>query len=482
MDVTKLTTDILRNILWVLCQGLFFVIDLVYSVIHELISLNLYNFDFIWSIYIAFTSLIFIFIIIRVILQFVQAIYDEDIIERVEPITIIIRLFIISVITVVLPLTLKNLSSFSSDMTGNINTFITTSSGISTPSDIFMDSVLSDNLKGTYTIKFNEIKDINIQENGNYVYFKQTYEMLFTGTMALFGSVIFLFVGLQISQRWFGFLMKICISPYSLSGVVIEKNDEFNTWFKLVIGDLLSGFFQVVLVYLVFVTVSYIQIHPVAKIIFFLGGLMSIMNAPSGIAQLLGGDIGTGTALQQLQSTAMLGSALNLAGNLAGGVVGGVSSKIKTGFAGGLYGTGRMLGGNSLSNNFIGGMDGANSTNNVSTTSNLNVNSGNSGWNNRGVSESLGTYSQSNSVNSGLTREGSFANKIGNKLEEKGIVGRLTKKGAEKLYTSSANQLFRDRTRKDGSLRHSTANNIVRARNFINQETSNKERKLNGKL
>ena len=77
--------------------------------------------------------------------------------------------------------------------------------------------------------------------------------------------------------------------------------------------------------------------NPIAKTVFFIGALMAIMNAPTGIAQLLGGDVGTGTAFQQVQSLMMLGTGVQLAGSAMSAIS-----------AGGFYGAGRWLGGRSL--------------------------------------------------------------------------------------------------------------------------------------
>ena len=95
------------------------------------------------------------------------------------------------------------------------------------------------------------------------------------------------------------------------------------------------------LVILVLAVTPAVPISALAKVIFFIGALSAVMNAPTGIAQLLGGDVGVGTAFQQMQSLGMISSAMSGIGGMAAGAA-------LTMGASAIYGGGRVAGGTGI--------------------------------------------------------------------------------------------------------------------------------------
>ena len=87
---------------------------------------------------------------------------------------------------------------------------------------------------------------------------------------------------------------------------------------------------------------SGITLSGLAKILALIGTLFAVLNAPSGISQLIGADLSVSSSLQSLQTTmigtGLLGGALRTAGTAARDV-GALS----------IYGGGRMMGGSSIS-------------------------------------------------------------------------------------------------------------------------------------
>ena len=79
-----------------------------------------------------------------------------------------------------------------------------------------------------------------------------------------------------------------------------------------------------------------------ARILALIGTLFAVLNAPSGISQLIGADLSISSSLQSLQTTmigtGLLGGALRTAGNAA-----------RDAGALSIYGGGRMIGGSSIS-------------------------------------------------------------------------------------------------------------------------------------
>ena len=83
------------------------------------------------------------------------------------------------------------------------------------------------------------------------------------------------------------------------------------------------------------------SITGIAKILALIGTLFAVLNAPSGISQLIGSDLSVSSALQSLQTT-LIGS------SLLGGAARMIGSTAKDATALTTYGAGRILGGSSI--------------------------------------------------------------------------------------------------------------------------------------
>ena len=83
------------------------------------------------------------------------------------------------------------------------------------------------------------------------------------------------------------------------------------------------------------------SITGIAKILALIGTLFAVLNAPSGISQLIGSDLSVSSALQSLQTTLIGSSVLSGVGRMIG-------STAKDAAALTTYGVGRSLGGSSI--------------------------------------------------------------------------------------------------------------------------------------
>ncbi len=88
-------------------------------------------------------------------------------------------------------------------------------------------------------------------------------------------------------------------------------------------------------------TGSGISLSGLAKILALIGTLFAVLNAPSGISQLIGSDLSVSSALQSLQTTMIGAGLLSGAGRI-------LESTAKDGGALATYGAGRMFGGSSI--------------------------------------------------------------------------------------------------------------------------------------
>ena len=84
-----------------------------------------------------------------------------------------------------------------------------------------------------------------------------------------------------------------------------------------------------------------ITLSGLAKILALIGTLFAVLNAPSGISQLIGSDLSVSSALQSLQTTMIGAGLLSGAGRMLGSTAKDAGALVT-------YGTGRMLGGSSI--------------------------------------------------------------------------------------------------------------------------------------
>ena len=277
--------------------------------------------------------------------------------------------------------------------------------------------------------------------------------------------------------------MKILISPWVFSGMFDPDNNTFSIWWKLCLADFLTNFYQMMLVILVLAVTPAVPISALAKVIFFIGALSAVMNAPTGIAQLLGGDVGVGTAFQQMQSLGMISSAMSGIGGMAAGAA-------LTMGAGAIYGGGRLAGGTGLlhsAGEALGGLTGG--------SGGILAGIGNTNGSEGGSTSPLGQFAPSqvttggvpglddsnmpqSSVNpsmlSGLgsgegtprrmTKDGnSIARRIAD-MNSNSRIGRMVNQAGSSLYQMSANRLSRPvQTRTRGGMIQSRQSHVVTA-------------------
>ena len=360
------------------------------------------------------------------------------------------------VILAMIPGTLKALSRVSSSLA---TTFPSLVSGSSNPSSILLEMSSLDftqaGQKAASVITIQDITDINAMDGDAYVYFPDTGNMvvvLFTSVVALY---IYVMICIQIASRIIGLLLKICIAPFALSSLVDPKDQAFQTWVKLCAADFLATFFQSVLLVLAMTAIASIDVSTVAKVLFMIGALMGVLNAPQGISSLLGADVGAASGMQAIQSAMTMGYAMTSAGRVAAGgakLAGKVA--ISTGTAG-VYGIGRMLGGKTFNPSKIpsavapgSGSGGGGAAVGSAGGSVGDMASGYSrppGEDGASV-DGLNRVSYANGIN---TRENTVANKIGRAADHargfRGAAARAVLKMASGTYKAAGQKLYQNK-------------------------------------
>ena len=460
-----LMTSGFRSIIWIFLGLVLKVVDYIYSIILQFFSLNINQFPWIWTFFkIIFAALAF-FILMRIAIMFFKsAMGDTERIDKLSGGMLFQRLLAILVTLSFVPILMPALNTFVAESAKALPQIAVTSEV--TPSDIIIEAGsanLKDNKLGEtdtgiklesgehYIDKINVSNEgINEKDGGDYKYFKDTSNLvlsLILGGMCLY---VFLQVAIQVIQRFVGILLKMVLAPYALSGLVDPDDQAASMWFKLCFSDYLGIYFQMATIWIamLFATSLPNNFSGLAKGLAFIGALFSIIIAPSGVAQLIGADVGSQSGLQMMQQAQMLmgavGTGLNIAkagvgiagvGALAGAEVG------KTGLATAIYAGGRMMGARSLNPTGGGNTSGGETPPSGSHTNELNVNGGAasssemSSVNDRGIL----SYADGRVTNAGTRL---------NNMNTHSRLGSMASAFGNFCYTKSAQRIFNSKTQR----------------------------------
>lgn len=351
---------IFRSVLWIFTSLALEITDYIYKIIMKFFSLNINQFPFIKSFYIIIISAVGFFMMFRIAAMFVQGIWGENKLDKLDGMELSRRIIAALVILSFIPFMMPRLNDFAAESAKTFPKMI--SIGEILPSDVIIEAGNAEfigNSSSTSekaTLKTVTEKTINDKSRGEYVYFKKTEGIVLVLVLAGICAYTFLNVAIQVIIRMISLLLKMVLAPYAVSGLVDPDDQGTNTWFKLCFSDYLAIFFQVVTMWIamLFATKLPADWGGFEKGIAFVGAIFAIINAPSGIAQILGADMGTQAAMQSLQSIQMMTGAIGAGAGLAKAGVG-----MAAGAALGIYGIGRKLGARSLNPMNVGGGTGS---------------------------------------------------------------------------------------------------------------------------
>ncbi len=356
----------IRWVLWILCRFVLIVTDGIFNIVTSFYKINLYDFKWIWNVYWIFAGVMALFVGARILVMFFRNMYENDD-GKFAGTTIFTRIICMFLMLSFVPVGLPILSDIASNATQIITVDDTK------PSDILIDAGLAsfeDDLNTSISLNLNEgehaidiitsdtINDKN-DDNKTYKYFNNLENILLIAVLSGMCVYAFLSLAIQIIQRMIGLLLKIAMAPYSISGLVDPADNSASMWSRLVLADILTQVFQILLLWIVMYFATHLPntFNLLGKGLAFIGAVFAIIVAPSGIAQLLGGDIGAQTGMQMMQHFQALSGAVRLGTGIAktGLELGGglAVSGVKNTIAGGTYGIGRMMGGRTLNPNAI---------------------------------------------------------------------------------------------------------------------------------
>ena len=363
-----------RWILWNIARGMLKITDFMFDIVTSLFKVGINDFPWIWKVYWIFAGVVGVFIAGRLTVILFKSWYDESPMQKLSNGTVFFRVVACALILTLVPVAMPVVSEIATNSTMILNANDTK------PSDILIEGGLAD-----FTSDLNNYTQIELEEGQHivdvitgdwdsineqttvegtnkksYKYFSDMANLLLTIVISAMCLYAFLMLSLQIVQRLIGLLLKIIIAPYALSGLVDPDDNGASAWMRLTLADFIGAIGQITLVWLSLNIVANLPsgLNYVAKAIFFIGCIMAIIIAPSGIAQLLGSDVGAQTGMQMMQQFMALGGmvrtgqavasgALGFAKSVGGSVAGGV----KTGASWGVYGLGQAMGARSLNPN-----------------------------------------------------------------------------------------------------------------------------------
>ena len=454
-----------RSIIWIFSGLVLKVVDYIYSIILQFFSLNINQFPWIWTFFkIIFAALAF-FILMRIAIMFFKsAMGDTERIDKLSGGMLFQRVLAILITLSFIPILMPALNTFVAESAKALPQIAVTSEV--TPSDIIIEAGsanLKDNKLGEtdtgiklesgehYIDKINVSNEgINEKDGGDYKYFKDTSSLVLSLILGGMCMYVFLQVAIQVIQRFVGILLKMVLAPYALSGLVDPDDQAAPMWFKLCFSDYLGIYFQMATIWIamLFATNLPNNFSGLAKGLAFIGALFSIIIAPSGVAQLIGADVGSQSGLQMMQQAQMLMGAVGTGLNIAKPVVGiaGVGALAtaevgKTGMAGAIYAVGRMMGARSLNPTGGGNASGGETPPSGKHTSELNKNGGagssseKASVNDRGIL----SYADGRVTNAGTRL---------NNLNTHSRLGSMASAFGNFCYTKSAQRIFNSKTQR----------------------------------
>ena len=358
--------DVLRMILWFLDKFILIIVDYLYDIVQTFFGMKVSSFSFIWDVYAVVCAALIIFTLFRIFAMVFQSLWgDDDGLAKLGGNTVrrvIGMLLVMSLIPIAVP--------FASDAFAGAAVAapaIFTTEEIH-PSDVIISSGMADfsgSLNTEISLDVPEdqrvvdvIEDINERdEDDEYVWIPDTSNLFLILIVSAISAYCFVFISIQIVQRFIGILQKIVLAPMAVSGIVDPNSNSAQLWVKLILSDFLTNFFQILFIWISLLVATNLPagFNGLAKGLAFVGSLFAIMVAPSGIAQLLGNDSGATAGMQMMQHVQTMGTLATAAatttmaiGGAAKSIAGWAGNKGLDTAAMGAYAAGRAMGGRDL--------------------------------------------------------------------------------------------------------------------------------------
>ncbi|MFV0479868.1 MAG: hypothetical protein ACK5LZ_04795 [Anaerorhabdus sp.] len=350
--------NIIRGLFWGLGSALLWLMDMCYSLIEEIISVNFFGESYVWDVWGAISLFLGFLIIYRVSARAIKAYFDEEAMEKFHIGSIFVRTGVVIAITAAFPLLIGAVNTTGYQFVSNVGLFGGVSSG-----EVPSTTIISTYIEGdrgeniTYTLD-----DIDIKEkegdflNETYKFFPDLMDLFVIIIIGGAASVLMISIALGIAKRLFGLVVLGIFAPIPLSSFIFKDGDVSGAWFKQFIGIYLCNFVQILCLIIVVNLSGSTAVRDVsvfARLLILIGGFLFTLGSGEFLGKTLGIDSSTGDTLQQLSQisnvTRGIGGAALAGGAVAGSAIKSVGGTAASAASGGVYGIGRFLGGNSIS-------------------------------------------------------------------------------------------------------------------------------------
>lgn len=369
--------------------------DSVFKVIKPIITLDIGENKTLWEWWGVLCLFVAFFIICRVVSMYLKATIDEDYLLKLEPMKIVGRIAAVVLVIALMPMVVRFFTSVSSVTIDKLGELLQSKNNIIFQEKYTEDDEMNEKLKEIYE-QFDglpsqviiqsmsegkyppyQLISINAKTNddvwyiqawnlldrvtpyavdllisqlgidGDYLYFPDTTLLFIVLIESICACFMFVMMGIQVAQRIYSIGFKILMAPYPISGLVNAEDKSFSTWVRLLAADILSNVLQYLLLLFVLMLTSsklVTDMGMISQIIFFFGGILAVLVGPNSVAQIIGGDgMGVFQTLQGIQTISTMA-------NLTKGALGTIGRIGSFAAGAGVYGTGRLLGQDSLGN------------------------------------------------------------------------------------------------------------------------------------
>lgn len=324
--------DLIRSFFWGIGSLALGISDAIFDIFKTITGINITDYENVWYWWSLLWAFGILFVVIRVGTMYIKGLMSEENRERYPMTTIVARIIPMLVVVGLLPTLVSYFNQGSAYFTSQASAFVGAS-----PDVKFSDLIISaTSYSGSVDEAINQtgveeteivytLEDVNIDINAKvegdsdqYKFFP-TYSSFFLGIIAGIGSgILLVMLAIEFMKRLISILMKIFISPIPISSIVDPTSSLFGKWVRSLVGDWVTNFVQVLMLYVVLLMVmsNFIgQFGPFVQLIGMFAGLYAVLQGVPQLAEFIGGDLSTGGALQQLSNIRLGG------GMLAGGAI-----------------------------------------------------------------------------------------------------------------------------------------------------------------
>ena len=354
----------LRVMLWGLTSGLLRLMDLSYSLIKTVVSIDFVNTTELWEWWGGMMLFLTFFITVRLFMYSFKIYFDDEFRSKQNLMDPLVRITIIMVVFTLAPFAMKTMGAMGVYYSSNVEVLVGNGSDLA-PSTILVTAYANttngytdDNgdwvSNETITYKLDDV-DINAKDPtgvAKYKFFSELSDLFVMGILGAGAAIMLIITALQVGKRSYEMVMLVLVSPVPISSLIVSDSDTFMTWVKMLVSNYLTTFFQVLSLMVVIVLTGNTIITSEGfwvQIIMLLAGLLFVLSGVPQVSRLIGGDTSAGSTLQQLASLRMATSGMGGSLMRSAKSLGGLATKGVGGTAvGGVYGLGRLMGGQSI--------------------------------------------------------------------------------------------------------------------------------------